>query len=49
MTDIPNYKETLADVVVLCGRGREVFRPPTQVSGNKQFQNASNTSSLCVV
>jgi len=33
MTDIPNYKEILADIAAISGRGREVFRPATQVSG----------------
>jgi hypothetical protein len=31
MTDVPNYKKNLADIVAIYGRGPQLFRPPMYV------------------
>jgi len=32
MTDVPTWGKNLAVIVAIYGRGREHFRPPTQIS-----------------
>jgi len=32
MTDVPIWEKNLAGIVAIYGRGRELFRPPTQLS-----------------